>query len=140
MGTALLILKGTSIPLSELTFRFSRSGGHGGQNVNKVETRVELLFDVDRSPSLTEPQREMVLQHLRSRIDDRGIFRIIAQRSRNQWTNRQEAIERFIGVMQKALTPKKVRRATKATGASKEQRLQQKKRRGEIKQSRRARE
>ena len=140
MSTILLITKEVSVPLSELQFRFSRSGGHGGQNVNKVETRVELLFDVARSPSFTETQRETILQHLHSRLDEKGTLRIIAQKSRNQWRNRQDAVERFITLIQKALVPKKIRRATKASIASKEKRLDAKKRRSKIISSRRIQE
>ncbi len=137
MSTSLSIVKGIAIPLSELKFKFSRSSGHGGQNVNKTETRVELLFDLRNSPGLSESHRDLVLQKLRSRIDENGILRIVAQHSRNQWRNRQEAIERFIELMRKALTPIRPRRATKPTPASKEKRHREKKRRGEIKSLRR---
>ena len=140
MGTILLIMKGTTIPLSELQFRFSRSGGRGGQNVNKVETRVELLFNVHQSPSLSETQRETISKKLDSRIDERGNLHIISQKSRYQWRNRQEAVERFIELIQKALTPKKVRRATKVSNAAKENRLEEKKRRSKIKHLRRVHE
>ncbi len=140
MGSVLLIMKGTLIRLSELQFKFSRSSGHGGQNVNKVETRVELLFDVTHSQSLTEEQREAVLNHASSRIDGKGVLHIVAQKSRNQWRNRQEAIERFIGLMQRALAPKKTRRATKATSVSKEKRLEAKKHRSKVINERRIRD
>jgi ribosome-associated protein len=140
MSTKLIIDKAVMIPLSELQFRFSRSGGHGGQNVNKVETRVELFFNIQHSSSLTNEQRLAITQHLKSRIDDEGNLRIIAQSSRYQWRNRQEAVEKFIALLQKALVPKKKRVATKATASSRQKRLESKKRRSTIKLSRTVRE
>ena len=140
MGTKLLLTKGISIPLSELQFRFSRSGGHGGQNVNKVETRVVLLFDLAHSKTLTVDQRQSIMKQLHSRVGDDGMLQLVAQRSRNQWRNRQDAIERFIEIMRKALTPKKPRRATRASASSIEKRIQDKKRRSDIKKARRQRE
>jgi ribosome-associated protein len=137
MKANILIIKGLSIPLSALKFQFSRSGGHGGQNVNKVETRVELLFDVEDSTSFTEQQRELIQENLSSRIDENGILHIVAQKSRYQWHNRQHAIRRFIELLQKALRPKKKRIKTKISEESIEKRLDEKKHRSEIKKMRR---
>ena len=140
MASKLIITKAVSIPLSDLHFRFSRSGGHGGQNVNKLETRVELFFNVSASTGLNEEQRLAVIRHLGSRIDTEGYLRIVAQSSRYQWRNRQEAVEKFIVLLQKALAPKKKRVATKASVASRQKRIEAKKHRGKIKAARKIRD
>ncbi|MFQ5854732.1 MAG: alternative ribosome rescue aminoacyl-tRNA hydrolase ArfB [Anaerolineae bacterium] len=126
-----------SIPLSELSFRFSRSSGPGGQHVNKAETRVELLFDVANSPSLTDAQREQVMRRLSNRIDSAGVLRVTSQATRSQKQNRELAIERFRRLMEKALQPVKKRKATRLSRAAKERRLREKRRRSETKKYRR---
>lgn len=126
-----------AIPLSELRFRFSRSRGPGGQHVNRSATRVELLFDVAHSPSLSEEQRERLLKRLAGRIDSEGVLRVVAQSERSQLRNRQEAIARFQELLQQALRKRKRRRPTKAPRWAKERRLAAKRRRSEIKRYRR---
>ena len=125
------------IPTSEIRFRFSRSGGAGGQNVNKRDTRVELVFDVAGSPSLGPRQRERVLQKLASRLDSDGVLRIVASEERTQGRNREIALERFRDVMADALKPPPPkRRRTKPSKASTERRLAEKKHRGRQKRER----
>ena len=137
MPETLTIYRELRIPMREIKYRFARSGGKGGQNVNKVETRVELLFDVAHSPTLSDHQRGQLLENLKSRLDTQGILRIIAQESRSQWRNREEAVRRFVELLEKALTPKKKRFLTKVSRIAKVRRLEEKKRRGRVKQMRR---
>lgn len=136
----ILVTSILSIPSSEVQFRYARSGGRGGQHVNKVETKVELLFDVGCSPNLSETQRHLILQRLTSRLDADDVLHIIVDESRSQWKNRELAIKRFVELLRKALKPRKKRITTKVPKASKEKRLGEKKRRGEIKRMRRVRE
>lgn len=137
MAQILHITRRVSIPRSEIRFKFTRSGGHGGQNVNKVETRVELYFDVTASPSLTEEDRETILRRLASRLDKNGVLRITVQESRSQLQNRDRAVARFAELLSHVLRPAKKRLATGVPRASKEHRIEEKKRRGAAKRSRR---
>lgn len=127
---------GVRIPWSELSFRFSRSSGPGGQHVQKTSTRVELLFDVEQSPSLTESQRAQVRARLSGFIDSSGVLHLVAQSERSQLRNREEVVQRFRDLLAQALKPRKRRRPTRPTAQSKERRLRRKKVRSEIKRSR----
>lgn len=133
------ITRSLRIPERELRMQRSRSTGPGGQNVNKLETRVTLLFDVAGSTSLTEAQRERVLAVLRTRITKEGILRVTSQRHRTQGANREAATERFVTLLRDALRPVRTRKATKPTRASKTRRLDAKKQRGSIKKGRQGR-
>jgi ribosome-associated protein len=126
----------TAIPSSELTFRFSRSGGPGGQNVNKVETKVELLFDVVHSAGLNDEQKQLILVREKNRIDSDGMLRVMAQESRSQFENRELAVEKFVTILVGALAKRKKRLKTRASKASKEKRIEGKKLRGKKKQMR----
>ena len=126
-----------SIPMSELSFRFARSSGPGGQHVNRSATQVELLFDVAGSPSLDETQRQRVLRKLKSRVDKEGVLHLVSQETRSQLRNREEVVERFQELMREALHVPKKRRPTRPTQATRERRLEEKRRRGETKRGRR---
>lgn len=125
-----------TIPDEELSFEFSRSGGPGGQNVNKVSTKATLLFDVADSPSLTDEQRSRIMNRLRTRITKAGVLRVTSQRHRTQRANREAAVERFAELLREALRPRRPRRKTRVPRDVKERRLQEKKRRGELKRRR----
>jgi ribosome-associated protein len=135
--TLLIINSELSLPLAELQFRFARSGGPGGQHVNKTETQVELLFDVAHSPSLTNTQRQRLLTQLKNSIDQEGVLHLTSQSERSQLRNREAVTERFRSVMAAALHEPKKRRPTRPTAASKTRRIESKKRRGQTKQLRR---
>jgi ribosome-associated protein len=137
---SIVITSGISIPLSEIHFQFSRSGGPGGQNVNRISSKVELRFDIKHSPSLTVEQRDILQHSLAKRIDSRGIFHLSGQESRSQWMNRQKVLDRFRTILVHALTPRKKRTRTALPSSSREKRLQAKKHRGAQKRSRRVSE
>ena len=139
MSSVLHITSSVQIPLSELLFRTSRSSGPGGQNVNKLETRVELVFDVAGSPSLTDDQKNILFTHLASRIDARGILHISSQKSRSQWENKQLVIEKLVSLLHGALKVRRKRVKTSPTHSSKERRVQSKKKHGQKKTMRKVR-
>lgn len=125
-----------SISDDELTFTASRSGGPGGQNVNKVSSRVTLMFDVSGSSSLSAEQRRRIAEELASRINKDGLLRVISQRTRSQENNREDAINRFADLLRRALTIELPRIRTRVPTAAHEQRLEKKKKRTVIKQTR----
>ena len=136
MITVLHIGPAVEIPLTEVRFRTSRSSGPGGQNVNKLETRVELMFDVSKSPSLRDEHKETILTALGTRIDAKGILHVSSQKSRSQWENKQLAIERFVSLLRSTLRKKKKRVQTSPSAGSKEKRVQTKKIHGHKKRMR----
>lgn len=123
-----------TIPADELDFRFSRASGPGGQHVQKSATRVELLFDVVNSPSLTDAQRARILKRLAGYIDSDGVLHLVSQSERSQWRNRQEVVGRFQDLLRQALKRRKLRKPTQPTAASREERIRKKKRRSQTKQ------
>ena len=130
------VTKRVAIPESELTFTASRSGGPGGQHVNKVSSRVTLLFNVKASPSLSEVQKRRVCSRLATRISQDGVLRVASQKHRSQLANRNAAIERLVALLRDALTPTPVRKPTAITAAAKERRREEKGRRSRVKQQR----
>ena len=126
-----------SLDESELQFTFIRSSGPGGQNVNKVATAVQLRFDVTHS-SLPVEVKDRLKQLAGNKMTGEGELLIEAKRFRTQEQNREEALERFIALLQRAFERPKKRRKTKPTAESRERRLKHKKQRGEIKKNRQA--
>jgi len=122
----------------EIVVKASRSGGPGGQNVNKVATAVQLRFDVAHSPSLPEDVRERLTRLVGKRLTKEGYLIIDARRFRTQEQNRQDSVARLVGLIRQAAQRPKIRKRTKPTLASKERRLENKHRRGKIKHLRRA--
>ena len=126
------------VPLSEVRFRFSRSGGPGGQHVNTSSTRVEAVFDLMGSPSLTDAERRRASRRLGSRLEADGTLRVTAQDERSQLRNRELATERLEELLRDALRPPPPRRRpTRPTRSSQEQRLDSKRRAGAQKRLRR---
>ena len=130
------IANGTYIQEGELVFRASRSGGPGGQNVNKVNTRVTVFFDVINCQSLSEAQKRRILTRLATRIDKNGLLRVVSQKYRTQKANRRMAVERLGRLLADALKSRPVRKKTKIPRAVNERRLEEKRRRSLLKQQR----
>lgn len=120
----------------ELSFQASRSGGAGGQNVNKVASKVELRFHVAESQLLSEEEKALVQEKLGSRINGEGYLQVVCQAERSQLQNKEQCIERFYELLRQALTRQKKRKATKPTRASVRKRLESKRRQSDKKASR----
>ncbi len=124
------------IPDSEITFNTSRSSGPGGQNVNKVDTRVTLLFDMEGSPSLSQKQKDLLRARLAGRINKEGVLRVVSQRHRTQSANREAVVDRFARLLREALTPDKERIPVRVPFGEKERRLEEKRHRKRVKRDR----
>lgn len=132
-----MVTRGFVVPDGELAERFSRSSGPGGQGVNTTDSRVELSFDVARSPVVPDRLRERLLDRLGDRLVD-GVLTLAASEHRSQLANRRAARDRLAQLLREAAAPPPPpRRATRPTRGSKERRLAEKKRRGETKRGRR---
>jgi ribosome-associated protein len=125
------VTRSVAIPLSEIELRFSRSSGPGGQHAQKTESRVEAVFDVEASSALTPAQKRRVVAKTGS------VLRAVAQDERSQWRNRELAIERVVEALREALRVQRRRVPTKPSAAARQRRLDEKRRRGEVKRLRR---
>ena len=140
MDEDLQVRGGVVIPARELVWRFSRSGGPGGQGVNTTDSRVQLVFDVATSPSIPEHLRARAVTRLSTRLQD-GCLTITASEHRSQWQNRRAAERRLVDVLREAMAPPpRVRRATKPSRASVDRRIKEKKSRGMTKRLRSGRD
>jgi len=127
---------GIVIRREEIVFKFSRSSGPGGQNVNKVNTRVTAFFDLANAAGFTDAQKGRILRRLATRADKNGVIRVVSQRYRTQKANRECAVERLVELLREALKRRAVRKETPVPRWAKEKRLAEKKRRSQLKQQR----
>ena len=130
-GESIRVTRSVVLPLSEVSFRFSRSSGPGGQHAQKSETRVEALLDVEASTALTDVQKKRVIARTGP------VLRAIAQDERSQLRNKELALERLVEQLRRALRVERKRVATKPSAAARERRLEQKRRRSATKRLRR---
>ena len=133
----LVINDAARIPLAELRYQFVRSSGPGGQHVNRSATQVELTFDLAGSPSLNDAQKARARAALKSYVDKDGVVHLASQTFRSQLQNREDVTARFVQLMRRALRVPKKRRPTRPTAASKERRIESKRRRSTVKRERR---
>jgi ribosome-associated protein len=125
-----------SIPAREITFVYGTSTGPGGQHVNRVATKATLLFDINRSNSLTPLQKQRIYEKLKTRVNKLGILRVASSKFKSQKNNRQVSIDRFIELIRESIKPVRKRKATKVPYSSKRKRVKAKKNRGETKRLR----
>ncbi len=137
--SAIRINRNLEIPEHELEFRFTPSGGPGGQHANKAATRVELVWNIAGSSALDPRQRQRLMTTLRNRIDGNGNLRLASDRQRSQIQNRHDVVDRFATLIRRSLVPPKKRVETKPSKAAKEKRLAQKKHRSDVKKNRKVR-
>ena len=132
----LKITKTLVIPFEEIKWRFSRSSGPGGQNVNKIESKVEIIFNLEDSKALNTYQKEILKLKFKNRLVNNNLC-LVVQEHRNQLSNRKLALRKFSSTIKDALNkPFKLRKSTKPTKASQKKRVEFKKKRGELKKSR----
>jgi ribosome-associated protein len=132
------IKDGIAICEDEFIFKASRSRGPGGQNVNKVNTKITLFFDVANCPGLSDSRKRRILKELKTRADKNGVLRVVSQRHRTQKANRTAAQQRLIELLTAALTKKPIRKKTRVPAAAVRRRLDEKKQRSRLKQQRMA--
>lgn len=135
--TGAVVGPGIVIPERELSWHFARSSGPGGQNVNKVETKVELRFHPESSAAFSASQKAQLLIGLNKKLTTAGELVVVSDRFRHQLRNREDALEKLVTLLKAALVKPKKRRATKPSRGAKQRRLTEKKQRSEVKQHRR---
>lgn len=135
-GAVIAITDEIHINEDEIVFKVSRSSGPGGQNVNKVNTRVTLFFDVAACEVLSDTQKQRILARLATRADKNGVLRVASQKFRTQSANRAAALERLCRLLREALAPPPIRKRTIAPARAHEKRLDEKKRRSALKKLR----